>query len=68
MQTGFLQAWVPEIKKAVTNGYALNSTLLRVNLSMMDCSIASLTHVSVLNKIQSKKLYLQPLEKATLFT
>ena len=55
-----------EMYKAGTNKCtALNSTFRRVNLSLASCSAAELASVSVHNKIQCIKLYLQLVEKAS---
>src|SRR5256885_8535430 len=55
----------PECKKRLhENATALTSTFRRVNLSLAGCSSAEPASVSVQNKIQSVKLYLQLVEKA----
>ena len=51
-------------KRMHKNTSALQSTFRRVNLSLAGCSSAEPASVSVQNKIQCIKLYLQTVEKA----
>lgn len=67
MQLRFSSGIKPsEISKAIAkNATAFDSTFRRVNLSLASCSSAELASVSVQNKIQCIKLYLQLVEKAS---
>ena len=52
-------------KKQTQKVSAFNTTFRRVNLSLTSCTPAELASVSVQNKIQCIKLYLQPVKKVS---